>query len=534
MDNNIERDKRAEYRDNVQSMGKKEFTIYKMIEYGFWPKGLPTPFERQANETPEQYQERQRLFSEYKKIADEIAKVYKEKNEIDLKLRELKRQYNGSWDEERIRKDIAQRIMKESKERREQRKKQLELAKEQKSSAWKKKKEDSIVYIGNGYSSMLHYKSGNQDRLVANGLPIINTDRELADFLGIEYRVLRFLVYHRDVVAMDHYHHYKVPKRKGGTRNIAAPKKALKSVQRKILEGILEKLACQDNNCLNNDCLNNDCLGNDYLGNNYFGNACSDNAHGFISFSAHGFIKGRSVVTGADTHVKSPALLINMDIEDFFPTITFQRVRGMFVGFGYSGYIASLLAMLCTYCERMEIEVNGKRKFVATTGRILPQGSPASPMITNILCRSLDKRLNGLASKFGFIYTRYADDMSFSTKETVLADAGKLCGLVTKIISDEGFKINFEKTRFLKKNNCQSITGVVVNNDQLGVKKKWVKTLRAAIYNARKAMASGKVPYETISEISGMAAWLKCVNEERYKSIITDAYDLIRDIQKKY
>jgi len=502
MMDNKNMDKRAEYRNNIKRMGKKEFTIYKMIEYGFWPKGLPTPFERQLNETPEQYQERQRLFSDYKKIADEIAKVYKEKDEIDNKLRELKEQYDSSWDEERIRKDIAQRIMKESKERRELRKKQLELLKEQKSLVWKKKRENSIVYIGNGYSSMLHYKSGNQDRLTASGLPIINTDKELADFLGVEYKVLRFLVYHRDVVAMDHYHHYKIPKRNGGTRNIAAPKKVLKSVQKKILESILEKFA--------------------YHSNDY----------NFISFSAHGFIKGKSVVTGANIHEKSPALLINMDIEHFFPTITFQRVRGMFMGFGYSGYIASLLAMLCTYCERMEIEVNGKQKFVATTGRILPQGSPASPMITNILCRSLDKRLNGLASKFGFIYTRYADDISFSTKEASITDAGKFCGLVTKIISDEGFKLNFEKTRFLKKNNCQSITGIVVNNNQLGVRKKWVKTLRAAIYNARKAMADGKVPYEAISEISGMAAWLKCVNEERYRSIITDAYDLIRDINK--
>lgn len=442
------------------------------------------------------------FFPSIKKIADEIAKVYKEKNEIANKLRELKKEYNSSWDEERIRKDIAQRIMKESKERREQRKKQLELLKEQKSLEWKKKKENNIVYIGNGYSSMLHYKSGNQDRLTACGLPIINTDKELADFLGVEYKVLRFLAYHRDVVTMDHYHHYKIPKRNGGTRNIAAPKKVLKSVQKKILEGILEKFASQSNS------------------NNY------------ISYSAHGFIKGRSVVTGANAHEKSPVLLINMDIEDFFPTITFQRVRGMFMGFGYSGYIASLLAMLCTYCERMEIEVNGKRKFVATTGRILPQGSPASPMITNILCRSLDKRLNGLASKFGFTYTRYADDISFSTKEASTTDVGKFCGLVTKIISDEGFKLNFEKTRFLKKNNCQSITGIVVNNDRLGVRKKWVKTLRAAIHNARKALADGKTPYESISEISGMAAWLKCVNEERYKNIITNAYDLIKDINK--
>lgn len=491
-----------EYRSSVGKMGKKEFTIHKMIEYGFWPKGLPTPFERQLNETPEQYQKRQSLFSEYKKIANEIVKICKEKNEIDYKLRELKKEYDSSWDEERIRKDIALRIMKESKERREQRKKQLELLKEQKLLEWKKNKENNIVYIGNGYSSMLHYKSGNQDRLTACGLPIINTDKELADFLGIEYKVLRFLAYHRDVVTIDHYHHYKIQKRNGGTRNIAAPKKVLKSVQKKILEGILEKFASQSD------------------------------GYKFISSNAHGFIKGRSVVTGANIHEKSPSLLINMDIEDFFPTITFQRVRGMFMGFGYSGYIASLLAMLCTYCERMEIEVNGKRKFVATTGRILPQGSPASPMITNILCRSLDKRLNGIASKFGFIYTRYADDISFSTKEASMTDVGKFCGLVTKIISDEGFKLNFEKTRFLKKNNCQSITGIVVNNDRLGVRKKWVKTLRAAIHNARKALAEGKVPYESISEISGMASWLKCVNEERYRSIITDSYNLIRDVNK--
>ncbi|HEY9063240.1 MAG TPA: reverse transcriptase domain-containing protein [Pseudobacteroides sp.] len=508
-DNSFDRDKSEEYRDNVKIMGKKEFTLHKMIEYGFWPKGLPTPFERQVNETPEQYQERQRLFLEYKKIADEISKLYKEKNEISQKLQELRKQYNSAWDEERIRKDIAQRIMKESKERREQRKKQRELEKERRFQAWQEKKAESIVFIGNGYSSMLHFKSGNQSKLANLGLPIINTDKELAEFIGVKYRILRFLAYHRDVVSMDHYHHYKIPKRKGGTRNIAAPKSILKGVQRKILEGILEKYACSTN-------------------------FQSDNAHGFISDNAHGFIKGRSVVTGASTHIRNPDLVINMDIEDFFPTITFQRVRGMFVGFGYSGYIASLLAMLCTYCERMEIEINGKRKFVATTGRILPQGSPASPMITNILCLSLDKRLNGLAAKFGFKYTRYADDMSFSTKEASLSDAGKLCGLVSKIVADEGFKINYDKTRFLKKNNCQSITGIVINNEQLGVNKKWVKTLRAALYNARKAMANGKIPYETISEISGMAAWLKNVNEERYATIIKATHELIKEIQKSY
>ena len=142
-----------------------------------------------------------------------------------------------------------------------------------------------------------------------------------------------------------------------------------------------------------------------------------------------------------------------------------------------------------------------------------------------------DKKAKWSCLKWLYIH-KYADDISFSTKEASTTDVGKFCGLVTKIISDEGFKLNFEKTRFLKKNNCQSITGIVVNNDRLGVRKKWVKTLRAAIHNARKALADGKTPYESISEISGMAAWLKCVNEERYKNIITNAYDLIKDINK--
>jgi retron-type reverse transcriptase len=292
-----------------------------------------------------------------------------------------------------------------------------------------------------------------------------------------------------------------VPKRKGGYRNIAAPKPILKKAQRRILEEILCKLTVSDN--------------------------------------AHGFLKGRSVVSSAKEHEGSPDLVINMDLEDFFPTVTFERVRGMFKSFGYSGYISSLLAMICTYCERMPIEVKGQKRYVKTSSRILPQGSPASPMITNILCIKLDKRLNGLADKYNFTYTRYADDMSFSLKERtghldhkLEADGkinlGSFCVLVSKIVSEEGFKINKSKTRFLKAHNRQCITGIVVNNEELGVPKKWVKILRAAIHNGKKEKAKGQLPQETIRKISGMAAWLKSVNAERYKDIISEAYELIK------
>jgi retron-type reverse transcriptase len=485
---------KADYRESIKVMGKKEFTLLKMQEYGFWPKDLPTPYERQKNETVEQYEERQALLNKYERVVGQITKLYKENDEINKKLQALRKEYDDTWDIDKIRLDISKKIMAESKARRAERKQQRELDKQQRSEAWQEKKAAEIVFIGKGYSQLLQHRDSDDNKLSTHALPLIKTDKELAELLGIEYKQLRFLVYHRDVVAVDHYHRYTVPKRRGGVRNIAAPKLILKATQRKILEEILSKLP--------------------------------------VSEHAHGFLKGKSVVSGAQEHVGKPVLVINMDLENFFPTITFERVRGMFMAFGYSGYIASLLAMLCTYCERMAIEVRGQIKYVKTSHRILPQGSPASPMITNIVCGKLDKRLSGLAECFGFAYTRYADDMSFSLKEKVTdnngsVDEGKLCGLVSKIVAEEGFKINKEKTKFLRQNNRQCITGVVINNEEIGVPKKWVKRLRAAIYNANKAKAAGEVPLAAVREISGMAAWLKSVNSERYKDIIAAAMEVI-------
>jgi len=540
--------KKQDYREVVKQMGKKEFTLLKMQEYGFWPKNLPTPYERQENETKEEYAQRKSLIKEYEKIINQISKLYGEKDKINQKLRELKKKYDETWDYEKIRVDVAKAIMEESIARRKERKEKRALEKKQKSEEWEKKKSESIVFIGKGYSSLLCHKENDNDKLLLQGLPFVKDDKDLAEFLGIEYKKLRFLVYHRDVVLVDHYHRFTIPKKKGGERNIAAPKSILKNAQRKILEDILSKIPVSD--------------------------------------YAHGFLKGKSVVSGAKVHVtekvylseetdmtdksvnmidkvdmsegakvleivqgiekatikenvngknkvsgENTQLLINMDLENFFPTITFERVRGMFKAFGYSGYISSLLAMICTYCERMAIEVRGEIKYVKTSNRILPQGSPASPMITNIICAKLDKRLSGLASKYNCTYTRYADDMSFSFKEeSGDLNIGRFMGLVSKIVSEEGLNINKKKTRFLRENNRQCITGIVINNDEIGVSKKWIKTLRAAIYNANKLKNNGEeVPVKTINEISGMVSWVKSVNAERYVDIIEAGMKLIND-----
>lgn len=488
--NDVQKKTKAEYRAIINQMGKKEFTLLKMQEYGFWPKEMPTPYERQQNESIEDYENRQKLTKEYKKVIDQIADLYQEKDEINKKLRELRKRYDETWDIEKIRMDIAQTIMKESIARRAERKKQKELEKQQKSEAWQKKKAEQIVFIGKGYSSMLNKFDMDVNRLTSLNLPIIKTDKELANFLDIDYNKLRFLAYHRDVVSTDHYVRYKIPKRSDGIRSIAAPKKILKSAQRKILDEILSKIA--------------------------------------ISEYAHGFIKGKSVVTGANSHLMTPGLVINIDIEDFFPTITFERIRGMLLKLGFSGHISSLIAIICTFCERIPIEVKGKTKYVAITRRILPQGSPASPMITNVICRRLDKRLKGLANKFGCSYTRYADDMSFAIDNEHNIKISRFMGLVSKIIKEEGFKLNPNKTRYLRKNNRQSITGVVINNPQLGLPRKWIRNFRAAIHNANKLRSNGEISIEIKREISGMAAWVRCVNPKRYEKLLNAANEIIK------
>ena len=479
-------DNKKDYRRSISRMGKKEFTLQKMQEYGFWPKYLPTPYEQQANETPEIYAQRKDLKAELDKVAGQLAALYEDRAAILTRLNSFRRQYEGTWDPEKIRKDIAQEIMKESIARRNERKRQKEEAKAEVSRRWQQLKAESIVFIGKGYSGGLSDKANDVAKLAANKLPAINDDKELAALLGLEYTQLRFLCYHRDAALTDHYYRYQIPKRNGKLRSIAAPKSILKNAQRRILSEILELIP--------------------------------------VSVDTHGFLKGHSVLTGALTHNNRPELLVNIDMEDFFPTISFKRVRGLFKSLGYSGYIASLLAMLCTDCSRTPLEVKGRTMYVKTSERVLPQGSPASPMITNIICRRLDEKMRRLSEKHSFTYSRYADDMSFSFGQK---PEGKLLREILYdiqcVVYSEGFRINQEKTKLLGRGSRQSVTGIVLNNDQPGVPRVWARRLRAALHNAEKAHKKGALTIETVREISGMAAWLKLVNAERYEGLIAKA-----------
>lgn len=192
---------------------------------------------------------------------------------------------------------------------------------------------------------------------------------------------------------------------------------------------------------------------------------------------AMGFTEGRSVVTNASVH-KGQNYILNLDLTDFFPSIEQPRVwkRLQLKPFNFPIQIASLIAGLCAMRETRE-DADGKSHCVY----VLPQGAPTSPIITNMICDTLDRRLAGLARRFGLHYTRYADDITFSSMHYVYSKNGDFWKELTRLITEQGFTINEAKTRLQKRGARQEVTGIIVSN-KLNVTKKYVRDIRNILY----------------------------------------------------
>jgi hypothetical protein len=178
-------------------------------------------------------------------------------------------------------------------------------------------------------------------------------------------------------------------------------------------------------------------------------------------------------------------VIVNMDLENFFPTIVFARVRSVFQRLGYSPCVATILALLCTECPRRQVSYNGKSYWVATGPRGLPQGACTSPALSNQVARRLDKRLGGLAKKLNLAYTRYADDLTFSGSAELEPRIGYLLARVRHLAEAEGFAVNDKKTRVLRPTTAQKVTGLVVN-DKPAVARRERRRLRALLHRARR------------------------------------------------
>ena len=152
-------------------------------------------------------------------------------------------------------------------------------------------------------------------------------------------------------------------------------------------------------------------------------------------------------MTNAKPHIGSE-VVINVDIEEFFPTVTFPRIRGVFRSFGYPETVATILALLCSEAEVSTVQLDGQTYYVGRGDRFLPQGAPTSPAITNIICRGLDARLTRTAEELGFRYTRYADDITFSGSPDSSANTGKALRRIDYLVAREGFQVHPKKLAF--------------------------------------------------------------------------------------
>jgi RNA-directed DNA polymerase len=290
-----------------------------------------------------------------------------------------------------------------------------------------------------------------------------NVDYFAQQVFGIPYTTVKALLY-----PQPRYRAFVITKRNGSPRVIHEPRRPLKELQVKLL-AFLNLRAGAAKPC------------------------------------AHGFIKGRSILSNAEHHLNNrPYHLLNIDLEEFFPSINFYRIRGVFrkAPFNLSYEVATVAAQLCTYANS------------------LPQGAPTSPILSNLVCRSLDRDLMALARRHRATYTRYADDLTFSFS---VRDASRLppnictfdSGLVTlghelqAIIQDQHhFRINAAKSRMSTRLSRMEVTGITINEFP-NIKRKFIDKIRGALsawetYGYAKAQvawadrvaAGAKKPYE--------------------------------------
>jgi hypothetical protein len=298
------------------------------------------------------------------------------------------------------------------------------------------------------------------------GLPKLASTAAVAKLVGLGEDDLPALM-RPGTASGSGYVEFEIPKAKGGTRRIAAPRKPLRTVQRAILDQILAKVPMHD--------------------------AC------------HGFVAKRSTVTNAAPH-QGAKLVLKLDLKDFFPTVHYRRVKGLFQWLGYNDEVSGTLAGLTTYRPKL---ADGT---VLWPG-VLPQGAPTSPALANLACRRLDRRLAQLAAKYAATYTRYADDLTFSFKVEPPVKLGRFLWWIDAICQQEGFHERPDKRRVLRNKHQQRVTGLVVNAG-VHVPRADRKRFRAILHNCAKhglaSQARGHDDFEAY--LRGYAAYVHMVD----------------------
>lgn len=269
------------------------------------------------------------------------------------------------------------------------------------------KSQSSLV---DGYLSYVEHS-------VSQDIPAIFELGHFSDIVGVEENTLHKMVNN----TASFYREFKIKKRRGGHRTINVPSPTLLYIQRWILSEILSKLEIHD--------------------------------------SSHGFVLGRSVVTNASVHRNSNCFL-KMDIENYFPSIRFNRVMKIFLRLGYPLGVSYFLTSFCCLNKR------------------LPQGAATSPSLSNLVANGMDKSLHVYAQKYQLHYSRYADDLVFSGHSLNKQNISQ----VTYLVEQHRFKINTTKTQLIPSGRKAIITGVSISNGSLHLPRKSVRDIKSCAY----------------------------------------------------
>lgn len=271
------------------------------------------------------------------------------------------------------------------------------------------------------------------DTILSKNLPIIFEIAHLSLLLGRTTSYLNTVAFSPE----SHYREFRMKKRSGGFRTIDVPYPALLECQYWIYENILSKIK--------------------------------------LNYCAHGFARKKSIITNAKVHLNQPELL-KIDLENFFPSISKDRVIALFHRLGYSTEVSFYLASICC------------------VNKCLPQGAPTSPALSNIISIKLDNRILALAKKFDLKYTRYADDLAISGEKIPV----KFIEYISSIIDDEGFKVNKTKTQLYNGGGKRILTGVSISTDKLKAPKEYKRKLFQELYYINKYGLNSHITKEKI------------------------------------
>lgn len=316
---------------------------------------------------------------------------------------------------------------------------------------------------------------------------------DLARWLGIDPDVLDWLganpAARRKAPLLDqHYRWAWRPKPRGGLRLFEVPRWALKSLQRRLLDGLLAQVPPHEAAC--------------------------------------GFTRGRGVLDHARAHC-GQAVLLHFDLEDFFASIRASRVHALFATLGYAPELCRVLTGLTTsrVPEPVLQRLRDDRLITFTQAQRLrdahlPQGAPTSPALANLCGFGLDLRLEGLAHALGARYSRYADDLVLSGPSTLRSRALAIEAHVGAIARDEAFTLQHRKTHLSTRAGAQSVCGVVVNAHP-NLPRAEFERLKAQLHRclrdglAAAARQAGLAPQALRAHLLGRLAWAAQVNPQK-------------------